>query len=590
MSYVEYSYVGDTERISSKRTVKSNGEIEDIIEYVYDSRGRVASVTRSSGDDPSEYIKKEYEYDSENRIISETTTNHGKENVIRYAYDSEGRLEYKGYPSDTGIGLLSYEYDQWGRCTAVKEDDEVLREYIYYWFGEVSVIKDYDKPGSSSFTRTVFEYDPLFRQTAVKTYEDSGSNLLESHVYEYDNLNQISKYTHVNNMTSDAVNEERTYIYDSYGNLSRSVKTDKTDSTAVTTSYVYDDVGNRISMTEGGVTTTYSYNSLDQLTQQTSNGATVKYSYDQKGNCIKESGNGKTVTMDYSVLGEMTEWSDGTLTQTNAYDHNGQRVKKTENSDTDYYFYDNGAVAVIEDSSSVTAANILNNEGGIIGSYRGSVYHNYLKDMQGSVTSIIKEDGTLSASYDYTDFGETTELTGNSFDNQICYTGGIYDKETGLYYLNARYYDPEIGRFISQDSYRGELNDPGQWHLYAYCANNPINYVDPSGHEKVNVTSSKVYWWGILNKLSYKKAKNFRYTLGQCKTLIDGVTAILTCGGIFEKNGNMLSYFSFAQLLLSEYVSYFRSRIKACNVKGKGIKYKLFWGFAFKMRTQGKKW
>lgn len=48
--------------------------------------------------------------------------------------------------------------------------------------------------------------------------------------------------------------------------------------------------------------------------------------------------------------------------------------------------------------------------------------------------------------------------------------------------MNARYYDPVTGRFISQDSYRGELDDPGQWHLYAYCANNPINYTDPSGH------------------------------------------------------------------------------------------------------------
>ena len=53
--------------------------------------------------------------------------------------------------------------------------------------------------------------------------------------------------------------------------------------------------------------------------------------------------------------------------------------------------------------------------------------------------------------------------------------------------MKARYYDPEDGRFISQDSFRGEVNAPGQWHLYAYCANNPINYVDPSGHLSVKV-------------------------------------------------------------------------------------------------------
>ena len=184
-----------------------------------------------------------------------------------------------------------------------------------------------------------------------------------------------------------------------------------------------------------------------------------------------------------------------TLIQSKVYDHNGQRIKRTEGSDTDYYFYENGVVSVIEDSSSVTAANLLTNEGGLVGSFRGNVYHNYLTDVQGSTTNIIKEDGTLAAAYNYTDFGETTELTGTGFDNQVCYTGGIYDGETGLYYLNARYYDPEIGRFISQDSYRGELDDLGQWHLYACCANNPINYVDPSGHMKKHWYNS-VKWVG----------------------------------------------------------------------------------------------
>ncbi len=114
--------------------------------------------------------------------------------------------------------------------------------------------------------------------------------------------------------------------------------------------------------------------------------------------------------------------------------------------------------------------------------------------MQGSTTNLVKDEGTLSAAYDYSDFGETEEITGNGLDNQICYTGGIYDESTELYYLNARYYDPATGRFISQDTYRGAVDDPGQWHLYAYCANNPINYVDPSGHaRRKSYTRSQSY-------------------------------------------------------------------------------------------------
>lgn len=57
----------------------------------------------------------------------------------------------------------------------------------------------------------------------------------------------------------------------------------------------------------------------------------------------------------------------------------------------------------------------------------------------------------------------------------------------GLYYLNARYYNPEDGRFMTEDSYRGEIMNPETGHLYVYCANNPVNYVDPSGHKAKTV-------------------------------------------------------------------------------------------------------
>ena len=70
-------------------------------------------------------------------------------------------------------------------------------------------------------------------------------------------------------------------------------------------------------------------------------------------------------------------------------------------------------------------------------------------------------------------------------ENEICYTGGIYDESTGLYYLNARHYDPQDGRFTSQDTYRGKDEEYKTWNLYTYCANNPVGYIDPSGHSAI---------------------------------------------------------------------------------------------------------
>ena len=112
------------------------------------------------------------------------------------------------------------------------------------------------------------------------------------------------------------------------------------------------------------------------------------------------------------------------------------------------------------------------------------LYHLYDKDIQGSTTSLLASDGTGALVYEYTDFGETTihEPDGNQAENEICYTSGIYDESTGLYYLNARYYDPNMGVFLTEDSYRGETGSIDTWNLYAYCNGNPVNYVDSIGH------------------------------------------------------------------------------------------------------------
>jgi RHS repeat-associated protein len=71
--------------------------------------------------------------------------------------------------------------------------------------------------------------------------------------------------------------------------------------------------------------------------------------------------------------------------------------------------------------------------------------------------------------------------------NEICYTGGVYDATTGLYYLNARFYDPVDVRFLSEDTVRGEYDNPGSLNLYAYCENDPVNFRDPTGHNQLAI-------------------------------------------------------------------------------------------------------
>jgi len=107
--------------------------------------------------------------------------------------------------------------------------------------------------------------------------------------------------------------------------------------------------------------------------------------------------------------------------------------------------------------------------------------------------------------------GETMIQGYDQAKNEICYAGGIYDQSTGLYYLNARYYNPEDGRFLTEDTYHGENDKPDTQHLYVYCANNPVNYVDPSGHYAVALyTLVKIVAGGVVFYVSYSTWKRRR--------------------------------------------------------------------------------
>ena len=163
-----------------------------------------------------------------------------------------------------------------------------------------------------------------------------------------------------------------------------------------------------------------------------------------------------------------------------------------------------------------TSHNFIGIEGNTISTIRynlsGLEYYVYNKDIKGSISNIVDNNGNAKLSYTYSDFGETKEFGDTTFYNEICYTGGIYDNLSNLYYLNARYYNPEDARFITQDTYRGEKDKPDTLHLYSYCANNPINYIDPSGHRRRRI------------RLSRKR----RQTLKKICTVIAIVASILT--------------------------------------------------------------
>jgi RHS repeat-associated protein len=108
--------------------------------------------------------------------------------------------------------------------------------------------------------------------------------------------------------------------------------------------------------------------------------------------------------------------------------------------------------------------------------------HSYIKDIRGSSRTLLDDTSNVAALYKYDDFGKTTVERGRLLGNELLYTGAVYDRFTDQYYLNARYYNPADGNFLTQDTYRGDEYSLETWNLYRYCAGDPINNIDLNGH------------------------------------------------------------------------------------------------------------
>ena len=154
-------------------------------------------------------------------------------------------------------------------------------------------------------------------------------------------------------------------------------------------------------------------------------------------------------------------------------------------------------VTVYDDNSTETKEFVyLYDESGIIGatfSNNGATANSYYyrRNLQGDVIAIYDASGSRKVEYAYDAYGNCSIVYGSSHDlarrNPIRYRGYYYDRETNLYYLNARYYNPEWRRFISPDDTAYIAPDtPNGLNLYCYCNNDPVNYVDPSGHVPVD--------------------------------------------------------------------------------------------------------
>ena len=138
--------------------------------------------------------------------------------------------------------------------------------------------------------------------------------------------------------------------------------------------------------------------------------------------------------------------------------------------------------------------------------YNGTVYY-YITNLQGDVISLERADGGSGAQYAYDAWGNILAMSGTLAElNPLRYRGYVYDQETGFYYLNSRYYDPAVGRFINADN-QLTMNNLSGVNLFAYCGNDPANRNDPTGEA-----------W-------------YHWALGAAVVAATAVATVVTCGG-----------------------------------------------------------
>ena len=370
---------------------------------------------------------------------------------------------------------------------------------------------------------TDYQYNNLNRLTTV-TVEG------KSFAYEYypDGMLKAVNYPQLANGSSMRTE----YTYDNI-NWLKTMKNMLGSQVITQYSYNYDNKGNIISITENAQTTNYTYDVLNRLTGiQRPDGKQISYQYDTRGNRVLSSANDKSLEgfipgdFSYNSWDQLATFTAGGNIYNYSYDPEGLRNKKVSPTGTIRYHHDNEGRVIAEsnDSDSVTAQTIWGHKA-LARKTNGNYYY-YLYNGHGDVTQVVDQNGNIVNSYTYDEWGNILSKQ-EQVSNPLKYAGEYYDEESGLYYLRARYYDPTIGRYISRDSYEGEITNPLSLNLYTYVENDPLSYVDPSGHSLIGAVISI----GISIATSiYSSSKKSRGSGGSISSLVGlGSGGVLVC-------------------------------------------------------------
>ncbi|MCR4403482.1 MAG: hypothetical protein NUW12_12060 [Firmicutes bacterium] len=519
-TFASYDFFGRTTEYGTRDQTTSSSN-----RYTYDSVGRLVQATYPAVGGVTS--SKTWAYDDVSRTVTVRDEN---QNTLTEVYDPLGRfvelrrplggvvksVEKAFYNSLGGLSAVedaeghrtSYNYDAFRRKTGVTYADGAVHAFEY---GVLASDPDgairYEKAIDSNANWTRRGYDAAGRLVKVEELVAQSPETVATTRYRYDLLDRLVQVT-------DAVGQVTTYGYDLWDNPTSA---DLPGTTEPVHTYTYDARGRRISEDAGdpALYTQYRYDALGRLTRTIDKvgnrlseawdgGVPKSYAY-SPGNYLASAGN---ATYGYGKYGRLTRKQasgttteylyngarrlaqvkvGGTETARYVYDAFGRRISATSGGTTRVSLYLGNDIVYETDGVKVTKyivasgrhlAKVVTHTG--IGDpplpqgQYGTFY--FHTDLVGSIRAVTDSSGEVVARYEYEPFGLTVTAEGTLAGLDVHkFTGKPEDAETGLYYFGARLYDPEVGRFMSPDPL-GEGPNP-----YAYCALNPLRYVDPSG-------------------------------------------------------------------------------------------------------------
>ncbi|MEW6102919.1 MAG: RHS repeat-associated core domain-containing protein [bacterium] len=412
----------------------------------YDNLDRMTTLIYNYGS----FTKKlNYSYDSLNNLG--TLREEGK-GVINYTYDALNRTT----SISNEDGKINYSYDSLGRRTKMTYPNGVFCEYSYNALSQITSIV-YKKPDNKTISFYNYTYDRNGNVLSMTTPEGR-------FFYEYDKLNRL-----IREVTPSGTN----------------------------TAYTYDKVGNRLSM--NGID--YTYDNAERLIKA----GITSYVYDNNGNMIKKTSDFSTTTYSYDYGNRLTGvfcLNDNIGSYT--YSPLGYRIRKMTGTETITYLWNRKRLlGEYDDSGNLKTSYILGARNEAIGMKRGTATTYFLSDLIGNIIGLIDQNGNQIASLSYEPFGRVRSKRGE-IEPSLLFTGAQFDSEIGLYYMKARHYDPEIGRFLQKEPMdyvflkeriekfsienrvvNGRAFGFYNRNYYDYVGNNPLLFIDPDGLARI---------------------------------------------------------------------------------------------------------